>query len=257
MTIYSFHKLNPDWKIKLYVPKNLVKNSTWDTGENSYLVTKECYMDEVKKLPIEIIENDMTKFGYSAELPEVQKSDIFRWHILSSEGGFWGDMDILFDKPLNDLYFNKKGSNITDTICVYDNNRNTWHSIGFILAQKNSPFYKEILEHCKPINDNTDYQAYGSTVLKTLYPDYKKILKKYPTMENLKMDVVYQYSALLINRPWDVYSTANVATSNTIGIHWYAGNPKSKEIVSMMTRENRNHMKTNIFTAILDKIEAM
>ena len=53
-----------------------------------------------------VIQVDFQIYNFNNDMPEVHKSDFLRLELLSTIGGLWSDMDIIYFKPMNSLYFN-------------------------------------------------------------------------------------------------------------------------------------------------------
>lgn len=216
LTISSFARYNPEWKIKLYTPTIGSSSITWPSHEHKYkLLNVKNYYDELLQLNIEHIEIDFNqKFGVSNNMPEVHKSDYLRWHLLSTEGGLWSDMDILYFASMP-----KDFSNFETGICI---NNIYGHSVGFLLATPFNDFYKDIARLARFGYKADDYQCLGTSLLTHNYPDFKGIERKCRGVFNIPMDIVYPYDATRIQ---DIYALGELSgiTGRTIGIHWYAG----------------------------------
>ena len=76
-----------------------------------------------------ILKEAIDNLGFDESLPSVFKSDFLRWHVLSTIGGGWSDMDILYIKPITTLELT---DNIDTVICHGEFN----HIIGFLLSKK-------------------------------------------------------------------------------------------------------------------------
>ena len=82
MTIKSFKKYNPSWSVCLYVPKELSNGATWSDQSHrcdfSDYSSEKDYFEEVKKLPIKIVEVDFAKIFGDKAMSEVHRSDYIR-----------------------------------------------------------------------------------------------------------------------------------------------------------------------------------
>ena len=110
MSMVSFHKLNPDWETRLYIPAHYYQGDvTWKTGEQNYEVKTKDYFQYMKeRYPgIKIIEFNFETIQINSDIPENFKSDFLRWHLLSTIGGLWADNDILFIRPMVEFEKNK------------------------------------------------------------------------------------------------------------------------------------------------------
>ena len=246
MTIESFRKLNSDWKIKFYYPKFPYKIKSWISFEQKYELEVKDYLPELKKLPnIEFISVDFKKYEISNDISEVYKSDYLRWYLLSSEGGLWSDMDILYFNSMSNISFNKpENSNIDTGICI---NRIYGHSIGFMLSSANNLYYKYICDRAKQSWNKNNYQSIGSVLSGNLFPNIETIIKIFPTLTpiNIPMDVVYAYNSLNV---MDIFKSGDMSkfTNNSIGLHWYAGHPLAGDFLRT-TNGGVNNLKTCVF----------
>lgn len=215
LTIASFVRHNPDWKIKLYTPTFGSSAKTWSSHEHKYKLEATDYYDALLQLDIKHIQIDFSKkFGLSNNMPEVHKSDYLRWHLLSTEGGLWSDMDILYFASVPSDF-----SNFETGVCI---NNKYGHSVGFLLASMFNNYYEDVARLARLSYRADDYQCLGTSLLMHNYPDFKSIERKFRGVFNIPMDIVYPYDATRIP---DIYSLRELSgiTERTIGIHWYAG----------------------------------
>lgn len=219
MTLHSFRKFNPDWEIRLHVPDNVSTHIAWDSHEQEYSLEKnnwKDYWDDAKKLNIQII-NSNRLFGIDESLPEVAKSDRLRWYLLHKDGGLWSDMDILYFKPIPEhlLYY--------DAVLSY---QNEYYSIGFLMSTINSQMFQLVAKEAKKIKRQSNYQTYGSLLLKRLFPYARGIDKRFNIRTyNIPPDLVYPYKWNEVER---IFSDEPCrVTDTTIGIHWFAGHAEA------------------------------
>ena len=229
MTIYSFHKYNPDWEIRFYFPHFPSISKSWITFEQKYELDVKDYFPELKKLGIRIIPVDFKVIGIDNSISEVHKSDFLRWYLLSTVGGLWSDMDILYFKSINELSFNKPEMKHLDTgVCIC----NYGHSIGFMLASKHNLYYKYIWERSKEAWNSNNYQSIGSVLSNKLFPKVETIKKTFPTLNpiNIPMKIVYAYNASNIK---EIFQSTDMGkfTPTSIGLHWYAGHTLAGEFL--------------------------
>src|SRR5690349_7515983 len=99
LTVKSFSYYNPDWIIHIYVPTQKTEKITWITNEQKIKYTGVDYWSELTNGKIKnltIIPIDFESIGFYNHASEVIKSDYLRWHLLSTTGGLWSDLDILY-----------------------------------------------------------------------------------------------------------------------------------------------------------------
>ena len=252
LTIYSFKKLNPDWSIHLYVPKNISENNTWKAkgGDNLHKIDNLQYDGEdyfeslLKDVAVKIIKVNFSKTFLTSEAPEPHKSDLLTWQVLSSKGGLWCDMDIIFRKPLTDLNINKRPdvNALSDTLVCYDYrlkeaDGSPTKPIGFLMSAKNNRFYKKhVIESAKTYKDH-QYQSIGTYVVKRVSNSLEDCSRKFPKNKftNIDPSSVYHFHFQKLDEIYD----KNVDTPDQcIGIHWYGGHPKSQEFNKTLTDKN-------------------
>jgi len=221
MTILSFQKYNTDWQIRFYYPEFPSTTKSWSTFEQKYDLDVTDYFPKLKELGISIIPINFWNIGIDNALSEVHKSDFLRWWLLSTQGGLWSDMDILFFKSMNNIAFNKPEYSHIDTgvsICEYG------HSIGFMLASPNNRYYQQIWLKAKASWNKDNYQCIGSVLSNKIFPTIESIKQFCPDVNpiNIPMDTVYAYNASNIK---DIYQSPDTSkfTPTSIGLHWYAG----------------------------------
>lgn len=246
LSVASFHHLNPDWELNLYVPATVHRGRTeWADGE-SYEGTAyhgRDYGDRLLALPgLRIREVDFHAFPGLEDAPETFKADAFRWQILHEEGGIYSDTDILFLRPLREAPFNEPGNrDIQAGICLHRD----VHIIGFYLAAPGAPFFQSIARHMGQAFDASDYQALGSHLLNRLYPTLDHIRNAHPDMPvlNLPMDLVYPVDWMRIpelHQPGD----PGQLPPGSVGVHWYAGSSLTQRYNNLVDHETCGRVGT-------------
>jgi hypothetical protein len=245
LTIISFMRHNPDWEVMFYYPKVCTKHISWASFEQKYPSTFKDYFPEVMKLPISLIPIDFDQFGLSNSISEVHKSDYLRWHLLSTIGGLWSDMDILYFKPMNDLFINRPENWYAETIVSISG---YGHSIGFLLGSYKNKYFETIHKMSFKAFNEKSYQCIGSALCNALFPTLRHIAG-YPM--DIGMDAVYLYNADNIDKIFkENYSIRN--KKNTIGIHWYAGHPLAGKFLNR-TNGGLTNLPVNTISQLLDE----
>jgi hypothetical protein len=258
LTVLSFKKLNPDWQIKLYYPKIKYEGeNTWETMEHCRKFIGQNYMDKLFELNIDRIEVDFSELGLDSHIPEALKSDLWRWKILSEEGGLWSDFDIIYFKTMESLYFNNVSNNEMNTgVCIEENKEGPNHSIGFLLSSSGNDFYKFIRDESESHLDLKDYQSIGAIMFNKYFPTIMSIEQKFPHLNpiNIKMDVVYPVHRHCIYIP-SLCPDIDLSgfAESTIGLHWYAGYPYGVEWENLITESNYRDYE-HILCKIIGKV---
>lgn len=249
MTFYSFRKMNPDWQIDLYynekttsVNNYLGKQAEYKQDFSNYQGPD--YFSKLKDLNINLIkwnteEVEIEKFK---DITPSGKSNIFKWHQLYKNGGIYADTDILFFKPIDQLYNQWNKENADVVICQ------TKHlSIGLMASTPNNDFFKDIFYNTFKFENHTAYQTYGVLNVYNLYENIERsqILlaakKKYPklNMFNLPMNVVYHFNHNDLAKCFsDISPNISDFPENAIGYHWYGGSGVAQKFNNKLNHEN-------------------
>ena len=237
LTVFTFNKYNPDWKIKVYYPKEKYTGGKWWSHQETDVVCED-YFGELSKIPnVEMIEVDFNSLGIG-DVPEVYRSDLLRLKLLGTEGGIYSDMDILYFKPLEEAWFNSPINSKVNTIISYHPTRNHY-SIGFLGASVNNDFYKFLYEEgVKRINQTKEYQWLGVIMWKTFFNTPIVITQKYPHLRvlDIQMDLCYSLDSTQIGSLYD--ECVPISNPKTIALHWYGGHPKTGALENKLTPYN-------------------
>lgn len=255
MTLYSCRKLHPDWKISLYYSKCGIDRKPWVeiNIQDFFNFDGVNYWNKIKELDINIIPWDIK--GYE-KLSASHKSNIFKWHMLATEGGVYADMDILFIKPVDILL----EQDCTDIICAHK-----WISIGVLASMGNSKLFKAFLDKAPLTYNKKEYQCVGvKSCYTTLYGrctedviqnrnHIETLRKKFPdsVIFNLPMSWFYHYTYRDLNK---IFSETVKMPNEALGIHWYAGNPLSQKWNNLLTDENFKNYPNTITSYIGDML---
>jgi|14BtaG_2_1085337.scaffolds.fasta_scaffold01061_2 glycosyltransferase involved in cell wall biosynthesis len=255
MTLYSFKKLNPDWSVKLYIPKELNSEKTWkdlfhQSDTKDYLSEKD-YFSELKKMPIKITKVDFPE--HIKRLGEAQKSDYLRWRLLYKEGGLWSDMDIIYHRPMTDIYLNNENnSTIDNTISIIPDTFNS-HQIGFYLSSPKNSMFKELCLLSSEKRNVDLYQDLGCYLLNKYLRSQKQIEEKFNVKTiNIKQSVVYKLNHQNLDQIYsqDTFNKNYIDDEETIGIHWYGGAEISQQYNNKIDHNSVKDINNTIAEAI-------
>jgi len=214
LTVKTFIDLNPDWDVYLWTPMVESNNVSWCSGENSYKVVCRDYMPYLLKLPVIHTVIDFSEYGFTRNSAEVHKADYMRITLLNHYGGLWSDMDIIYFKPMNELYVNKPQYEDKEAFgCI----AHYGHSTGFVMAQPDSRMFKTLANRIPECFSPGSYQCLGPDLFN------KYFRNKIPGGVNLSVDVVYAHDAL--NQGDLIKLKKGRFTEKSIGCHWYGGHP--------------------------------
>tara|TARA_B100000131_G_scaffold314985_1_gene352674 strand:- start:658 stop:2289 length:1632 start_codon:yes stop_codon:yes gene_type:complete len=260
MTILSFKKFNPDWSIHLYIPENVSDKISWSLegdqhhqcDQRDYKADGDYFEKLLSDVPLKLIKVDFSKTFIGADASEPHKSDLLGWKVLSSTGGLWIDMDIVFYKPVTSFEI----QNSVDTIVCYDE-RNPHYDgspaapIGLMGSSGSNFFFKKILLASKEIYFNgVDYQTIGCLAKKDVANDFNiaKTLFYKNTFHNIGGELVYAIDHNNLEKLWEANHFDMIADSG-IGIHWYGGAPISQKWNNILTHENWREFDSTVIEA--------
>lgn len=228
MTLYSFRKFNPDWEMELHVSHIDIKNKYWKTPEaqDFHSYAGKNWLPEVEKLGVTIKECPVFFEGAGPS----HNSNFFKWNELSTNGGIYSDMDILFVKPIEEYYnqiqyFQTGLSYSTEKVT---SGHGGYYSIGFMFSSGNNRFFKDVFNWSIKYCDLNSYQGAG------VIPLYKMLKENHLGMRPYHNGLCYIPMNLVY--PWRHYQQGDFFShchttlpEETIGIHWFAGHPKAQE----------------------------
>lgn len=237
LTIVSFHKFNPDWEIIIHECEEPQEEMTWDTNEQKLRYSGKDYYPNLKQLEyVKINKINFKEIGFSEDVSDVYKSDYVRWYMLSTMGGVWSDMDILYFKPMTEI---KMPDDVKTVICSGD----LKHLIGFLMASPNNEFFKLLTNKTNFHFDPYDYQSIGSKLINFYENNINDVAF------NLDYKIVYPFNHSLTNKIF--YDTdLSLITDETIGVHWFNGCNLAKEFTNDFTEESEIN---NVITLLINK----
>jgi len=252
LTLFSFVKYNPEWEVRLYVPRK-PSNSTGNDGIHSWKDQVDD-KDYLKLLPkeVKIIKADFANSFIGDDAPEAHRSDLLGWQILSTTGGLWCDMDILFCKPVIPI----DGSQVFyshDTFICFDD-RTQSIPIGFFFSSPKNQAFKTVLQASKRLYDKNDYQCIGTKAISSVFDSFEDCKRKFPGLNiaAINHDVVYRYDFLNLDKLYKENNFSHILHSQeSVGIHWYGGHPLSQEFNNKINIDNYDKLELNTITAAI------
>jgi hypothetical protein len=223
LTIYSFHKYNPEYTIIVYTPKYPTKDISWNTFEQSGVYDGEDWFPKLKDINnVHIVEMDMETVGLNNSLSEVHKSGLVRLGHLSQYGGVYCDMDILFFKKLPEF---------TKAIC--SKAPEGYFSDGFLACEPGNKVYTKLYQLCRSANTD-DYQGFGPSLWNANVSEEDMKL-----LDNIPMSLVYLLDS---NHIPDIHiSKYQPYPEESIACHFYAGHPLARTSENIITDTEHNY----------------
>jgi len=237
LTIRSFVHHNPDWTVRLYYPKIIYDGPMRDSKSEDFEFTGKDYWKDVPE-SVEQIEIDFDDIIDTSLLEECQhghitsfKAGFTRQHLLSTTGGFWSDMDIIYLKPMLSLVLNTPENAHLDTlVCI----GSRLHSVAFMGTSPANEYAQYTFKKAQRRFQPGVYQAIGVKIVNDEFPAMKFIKKKFPNLHvgNIPMDVVYPYDTGTFEEIFESEDVCRI-TKNSIGLHWYAGHKLAKSYINL------------------------
>lgn len=241
MSMLSFKKLNPDWRVVL------VKSEREGRGfRNDADYGGKDYFPLLKNvLQIESLEEEYPEVAI-LDVSEVHKNDILKWCILSTRGGIASDTDILFFRPID--YESIKDTDI-GLVSFEGNPKGGYIPVSFVLGQPNE-FFKNLYGRAKEeVGDG--YECVGTDLIEKLYGDFKNIERKFGGLRvrRLPSHIVFPFSET--DTIWVDYFPLMFERTvglpvDSIGVHWYAGTPFSRAYNFAINDENHGTFDNTI-----------
>lgn len=207
--------------------------------------------DVARELQAEIVKWECR---YAGKVYPHHASDFMEWEYLSTGGGWYMDMDILFVKPIPQLD--------ADAVFCFAADSSVF-TIGFIGASMGNPIFQDILSSAR-MNYNPAYHeatgalaAYAATRTdwrtKSPAQDTLNYFKqKYPKLElaTLPDSSIYPF------RCETLFCNNAPLPSGMIGIHWFGGHPISQKWNSLLGEDNWENYD-NSFTSAMREVRKL
>lgn len=250
ITVSSFHRYNPDWKIIVYVPPQTYSGNQRFTpnylGKDYFHLITEMKFVEIKPI-------DLQKYNVNENLHDILRSDIFRYKILYEVGGIWTDFDVVWMRPLSWIYkidYLQRANldNMSDTVCMYKQ-LNGHHNISVMIHKQNSEFIKSLILKTDEIQTKLgaiklDHQTFGTVMLNSMYPNFSNIEEHFHNVIPLKYETIFPYSIFNMAALYN-FTDLSYINNNVLCVHWFNGHTLSKNYVNVDIY-NQNCSMTNI-----------
>ena len=262
LAIKTFIYNNPHWEINLWSPKlPYTENNIWEKEEfippHSINYDDYDYLDYeyLKSLGVNMCTIDFFDLKLKKNMSEVTKSDIFRWKTLSTIGGVWSDLDILFVEKIEKTNFDMYDCNYNEldtVISQYDrlldgtNTRIDFYYIGLLMSSPNNEFFKIMYDQSLHNIIEESYQGVGGDLMKKHFGLYDNIKNIVPNINycNLNSHSVYRYwwgdlKDMFINNSQPDIQDFMLHNNDIIGYHWFRGVHLSKIYILFMNYEKK------------------
>lgn len=232
LTVISFRKYNPDWKIILH----LVKQNRNDLGKNIYVpdFVGEDYFLLIEKLGfVDIHLVDLKQEGIDYQNKATMHiSDILRFKYLYEQGGVYSDFDMLWLQPMSnfiDIDCIGNVNNFETTVCYFKGNRGHQNNSN-VVSIANGEFLKYILEEQNRLKPPYEHQDFNTTLFNRLFPTLLEMKKLFPDVLAIAYRTFYPYPIDNLKMLY-MDDTIKILDKKVMGIHWFNGHKLSQDFL--------------------------
>lgn len=223
LTVVSFRRHHPSWKIKIYTVTACRTDMKWSTHEHSNrFVTETDYFPHLAEYNVEVIAvDDWIREQGLTDHHFIHQSDMLRIHQLWKEGGVWSDFDIMYIKSIEDVIRGKKD------VLVFTP---YYFPVGFLMAQPGSALFRQIFEYQKTLEPQpTNYQMYGVVCMGQFLALNQDLLKDVDILpREVYLPADWRQLDMLFQR------TVSTFPEITVGIHWFNGSRMAQDYMKQL-----------------------
>ena len=247
LTLTTFIKYNPDWRVYLYKPDvpTIPKHWSMDTDDD----WEYQGADYTDRIPPQV---HQCTYSIPGSMASAQMCDWFQWHLLAEEGGFFADMDIIWTAPLDPVW--KTVRHKSAVFCL----ESGVMAIGLVAALPQCQLFQELATSL-PTGANRDYQHYGTSMVyrfagirSPIKPASKpgdEALKRLRRHYKGNVDIGELPSETVYPLEWnqvdEVWKGQLPVDPKSVGIHWFGGSELSHYWNYLLAEDTwRNHRNT-------------
>jgi len=240
LSIQTFQRLNPDWRITLHVPRIISSaRPAWDTFQQKNICVTKDYRDMLSGIRVQV--HDFEDYDFNNHAHEVHKSDFLRWLLLATQGGVWSDIDILYCRGMDALADNQPDNADTDTVLCPLKPPNK-HTVGFLMSSAGNDFCSWMHKTSRACYDPTVYQCMGSNILNQNFADlasfHYQFEHKFLFLDPRSVYCVTSKEIEQFYQPIDQTLQKKIGRPGVIGLHWFAGHPASQAFETVLAPDN-------------------
>lgn len=188
LTIKSFIYYHPAWKINIFINSNDIYN------ECKYLSS---LINNKKINIINVKFNDL----------RIKKSNI-KWYILSTMGGIWSDLDIIYLNSIHNILDQSLDSNI-----ILFDSPNDYYTDGFYASNQNNKIFTDMIQSDSNLLNKNNLKIYNDSKIKILNA---RMIVPFKSIE-LKKIFKYNFSHKLYD---------------CLGVKWFDGSSEAIKFLS-------------------------
>lgn len=247
-TLLTLKKFNPGVQIIVHYPKQTTVEESWTTHEHTkFSYNGFDYFEIIEEMGFKTKELDLEKIGI-AYLPEVCKSDLIRYWLMATYGGFWCDFDVIFVRPITKMHLPVALDYERLKFCIsgvlMPKSTSPRRSLNaFICSTPGGSYYKSLFDYGIERQSHTDmdYQKYGVLLMDEFSIKHNIPMNEHVIDFNGEYGYILPYKTIVPIESWNlktIYEQNNFPEDNYIGVHWFAGHPLSSEWEAKITEDN-------------------
>ncbi len=235
LSVATFSHLNPEFKIFFHTFENTggIPGFGLRGGETVCETTHSDHADRLANIPnLEIVvHTDL--HGTTPDQAPTFLSDLLRYYLLGSIGGYYFDTDILFYKPMRESYL--FSGMYTDITAVISHSRcfsgSGAYRIGVLASREKSRLFMDTYDVARWAMDPREYQSAGSEALQSVLGGASHLRKfdgTYPDeiIHNLLDSFAYRYNFESMKAVLPISSLEYLRSCFSawiVCVHWYGG----------------------------------
>lgn len=236
MTLRSFRHWNPNFPMVLWTADSC-HGKSWNSTE---MDDSECNNNDYSHLVDALQIERKTWTPPFNPISHTHASDLFRWWLLSTIGGLYADMDILWLNPIDTIHKNYLNS---DSLCCMECNSSMF-AIGFFGSSPNCPMFQDIYAKAIKNYSSHTYESAGAIAVYQSANNAKSARAvlgyfriKYPTIRIVQLpdNAFYYFNCRTYPT---IYTNTVKMPSQCLGLHWFGGGPASQQWNQLLTQEN-------------------
>jgi len=238
LTLASFRRLHPDWKITLAI-SHQGQWQPWQTRERQdWMSTVETFCDWPKYCKDYGVELCTAPPDETLGIAPNHVSDMVRWDLLRA-GGWYFDMDIMFVRPLDNWLLGSDfvvgcfvaGNKQSDYVPCMPWSTEVLSYVGVIGAESRSPYVAIIRDEVRRRYCPSHYDCIGPEILRVLGDKLSDTTRRTGSKIQFPHHD-YFYPVWRSDDVGQIWSGEFQPSDDTIGIHWYGGHPKTQEYMA-------------------------
>lgn len=232
-TLYTFHNLNPDWRVIVYLFKQNYKQLGINTFVPHYTGKDYWHLIEAMDF-VEFIEIDLEEYNLDLSTHGILISDRLRMQKLYEHGGVYSDFDVLWLRPMTEFVNIECMGDTNDFECTASMHDYTkgFHSVSNFVAEANSTYVRSILDAQAKELPPFGHQSFGSVLFNRLYPSAIDLILAYQRILILKYETFFPYDVEHLTPLYREDDITRLASKNVMAVHWFNGHKLSKEYIN-------------------------